>query len=351
MASMAGVESGAAVRLAGVAREQGLPSLAERLALLPDGVAGVLRSVEQQLEELEQRPRGAAEAAAQHLLDAGGKRVRPIVCLLAAEACAPGRRPAVLGELALASELIHAASLLHDDVIDLGEWRRGRPSARLVYGNAASVLGGNLLLVEALQRVGRSGVPGLTEETHRLLHRMIDAESCQLALRGRLDVAERDYLEVVEGKTASVFAWSAGAGARAVGASREMIEALELFGHELGVVFQLVDDLLDLAADPAVIGKAVLQDLETGVLTYPLIHAGRRAPLELRLLLGPRPSGERELGAAVRELAERTGGIRATRSEISRRTERARFALAAVPLGPACETLDALAGRLSARAA
>jgi octaprenyl-diphosphate synthase len=247
--------------------------------------------------------------------------------------------------------LIHAASLLHDDVIDLGEWRRGRPAARLVYGNAASVLGGNLLLVEALERVSRSGVTGLTDKTHRLLHRMIDAESSQLALRGRLDVTEQDYLGVVEGKTASVFAWSAGAGACAVGASGEMVEALELFGHELGVVFQLVDDLLDLASDPAVLGKSVLQDLETGVLTHPLIHAGRRAPLELRRLLGRQSSDERDLGTAVRELAEKTGGLAATRAEISRRTERARFALSAVPLGPASETLDALAGRLSARAA
>jgi geranylgeranyl pyrophosphate synthase len=116
-------------------------------------------------------------------------------------------------------------------------------------------------------------------------------------------------------------------------------------------VFQLVDDLLDLSADPAVLGKSVLQDLETGVLTHPLIHAGRRAPLELRRLLGARRGSESDLGAAVRELAEATGGLDATRSEISRRTERARFALSAVPLGPACETLDALAGRLSARAA
>lgn len=349
MASMS--STAAAARLTGVAREQGLPALAERLALLPDGVRGVLRSVEQELAELERQPRGAAEAAAQHLLDAGGKRVRPIVCLLAAEACAPSRRPAVLGELALTAELIHAASLLHDDVIDLGEWRRGRPAARLVYGNAASVLGGNLLLVEALQRVSRSNVPGLVDETHRVLHRMIEAESAQLALRGRLDVTEQDYFDVVEGKTASVFAWSAGAGARAVGGSGEMVEALELFGHELGVVFQLVDDLLDLAADPAVLGKSVQQDLETGVLTHPLIHVARQAPLELRGLFGSRSGSERDLGESVRRLAERTGGLAATRAEISRRTERARFALSAVPLGPACETLDALAGRLSARAA
>jgi octaprenyl-diphosphate synthase len=327
-----------------------MPTVADRLALLPGDVRAQLAEVEAELQALEPRPRGPARASARHVLDTGGKRVRPILCLLAAESCAPGRRLPELIGVAQATELIHAASLLHDDVIDLGEWRRGRPSARLIYGNAASVLGGNLLLVHALQLVSRTGLPSLMDSTLGVLREMIAAESVQLAARGRLSLTEDEYFEIVGGKTASVFAWSAESGARAAGGSDAVVEALREFGYEVGVTFQLVDDLLDLVQDPAQLGKSVWQDLQTGTLTHPLVHAAQRDPERIAALLAGNGVQGEDLGKAVHALAEETGGLEASRREIERRTERALRLLEPVPAGPARDVLALVAQRLSVRA-
>jgi octaprenyl-diphosphate synthase len=334
-----------------VAEAHQVPGVTEGLALLPPAVRAQLAEIEAEIQELADRPRGLAAASARHVLEAGGKRVRPTLCLLAAEACRPGQRCSGLVGAAQAAELIHAASLLHDDVIDLGEWRRGRPAARLIYGNAASVLGGNLLLVQALHLVGLTPVDGLMDETLSLLRRMIAAESLQLASRGRLSLTESEYFEIVVGKTASVFAWSAEAGARLAGASRETAAALGRFGLEVGVAFQLVDDLLDLVREPEEIGKSVWQDLQTGTLTHPLVHAARRAPDRLAALLAEVGENGAELGRAVRDLAEATGGVVATREEIRRRTASALGELEVLPPSPARDVLALLAEQLASRAA
>jgi octaprenyl-diphosphate synthase len=334
-----------------VAEAHRVPGVAEGLALLPPAVRAQLAEIEAEIQTLADRPRGLAAASARHVLEAGGKRVRPILSLLAAEACRPGRRCPGLVGVAQAAELIHAASLLHDDVIDLGEWRRGRPAARLIYGNAASVLGGNLLLVQALHLVALTRLDGLMEETLELLRRMIAAESLQLASRGRLSLKESEYFEIVVGKTASVFAWSAESGARLAGASREVAAALGRFGQEVGVAFQLVDDLLDLVREPEEIGKSVWQDLQTGTLTHPLVHAAQRSPDRLAAILAETGESGSRLGSAVRDLARETGGVDATRAEIRRRTRAALGELEGLPRTAARDVLALLAEQLSSRGA
>jgi len=251
--------------------------------------------------------------------------------------------------LAQAGELVHCASLLHDDVIDLGETRRGRPAARLVFGNAASVLGGDLLLVQALELAEAAGVPGVLSRLLETLGRMVEAESLQLERRGRLDVSENDYFEVVAGKTAALFEWCAESGARAAGASLAQVRALSSYGAEVGVAFQLVDDILDLVRGAADVGKSVLQDLGSGTLTFPVIRALRNRK-DLRGLLRSLAAGER-LSEASRlgEAIEQAGGIDAGRREVSRRTELAREALRALPKSPARDALHLLAGQLAQR--
>ena len=249
--------------------------LADRLRELEGWIARDLVEVEAELAQLV-RGDSLVERSAHHLLDLGGKHVRPLCVALAARA--GGGFSAAARQLAVAVEMVHSATLLHDDVVDLGETRRGSPTARLVYGNAASIFAGDWLLVEALRRIRTAAVPGLLDEMLAVIEEMILAESVQLESRGRINTALGDYFRVVEGKTAALFRWAMLAGGRAGGLPAESCRALERYGHHLGVAFQAVDDLLDVDGDAALTGKALFADLREGKMTYPLIVALERDP-------------------------------------------------------------------------
>jgi octaprenyl-diphosphate synthase len=255
--------------------------LADRLRELESWIARDLIEVEEELATLV-RGESLVEKSAHHLLDLGGKHVRPL-CVALATRAGGGFSPAAR-QLAVAVEMVHSATLLHDDVVDLGESRRGSPTARLVYGNAASIFAGDWLLVEALRRIRSAGVPGLLDEMLAVIEEMILAESVQLESRGRINTALGDYFRVVEGKTAALFRWAMLAGARAGGLAPEACRALERYGHHLGVAFQAVDDLLDVDGDAALTGKALFTDLREGKMTYPLIVALQRDPSLLPVL-------------------------------------------------------------------
>jgi len=258
----------------------------ERVGDLPASrVAEVQLLVAKELGEIEQLVReriggGVApgKESASHLFEAGGKRVRPLALLLAT-ACF-GAIDARARDLGAAAELVHMATLLHDDVIDDGDQRRGHPTSRRIWGNAVSVLAGDMLLVEALRLAslgassgaagsGSEPRPRNERETHQAtwtelvstLGQLVDGEIIQL--RGRLAVSldEATYFEIVRGKTASLFEWALRAGARTGGARAESIDALGRFGASLGVAFQLVDDLLDYEGDAAHTGKTLFADL------------------------------------------------------------------------------------------
>jgi octaprenyl-diphosphate synthase len=333
-----------------VATRHSLSAVAERLAALPDALEADLARLEGEIKALTTSRNGPVVGAIRHLLAAGGKRIRPTLCLLAGRAFPPNRPVDSLLTLAQAAELVHAASLMHDDVIDLGELRRGRPAPRMIYGNAASVLGGDLLLVQSFDLTQSAGIAGLLEHLLDVLHRMIAAESLQLERRGRTDLDEVDYFEIVSGKTAALFEWCAEAGARAAWAPEASRSALRLYAHEIGITFQLVDDLLDLSKDAASVGKAVLQDIRAGTMTYPVIQAARMRP-EMKKWLKELAVGEEETapGEAVLEMLHTSGFREATRREITRRTERAQRALSVLPVCQARQVLAALATGLAAR--
>ena len=215
-----------------------------------------------------------AHKSVRHLLDQDGKRLRPICVALAARV-GSGFSPAARA-YAVAVELVHNATLLHDDVVDVGDLRRGLPAARVVYGNAASIFGGDWLLIDALGRIQAAGQPDVMERMLAVVKEMVVAESWQLARRGRVRGGASEYFRIIDGKTASLFRWAMFAGARAGGASKDVASALEGYGQKVGVAFQLVDDLLDFAGDPAATGKALLTDLREGKMTYPLILAMER---------------------------------------------------------------------------
>lgn len=216
-----------------------------------------------------------------HLVDSGGKHVRPILCLLAFRAVhGQGTLPT---DLAVTCELLHNATLLHDDVIDEGNVRRGRTTARVVYGNALSVLGGDYLLIKTIEMVSRRG-PEYMGPFVWTLNQLVRGELAQLKRRGSVETTEDEYFGIIEGKTASLFRWAVQSGALAAGAEPRFVEAVCVFGWHVGIAFQLMDDVLDFTADVKILGKSLLSDIQEGKMTLPVILAAREST-DLRTLL------------------------------------------------------------------
>jgi octaprenyl-diphosphate synthase len=251
----------------------------------------------------------------------------------------------------MVAEAAHNSTLLHDDVIDLGEVRRGRPSSRVLFGNGASVLGGDLLLIQALRLIDEAGVDGLMTSMIAVLDRMITSEAFQLENRGRVDVSPAEYFAIIDGKTASLFEWAMEAGARAAGADEVAVQALVRYGKELGYAFQLLDDLLDLTKAPEILGKGVLQDIAGGTVTYPVLLAleGRPA-LGARLTAAVAGDEDPRLVGDLLEAVEASGAVARTRRLVAEHTEAALSALVVIEPGPAAHALSSMAKALAERA-
>lgn len=260
-------------RLESLCAGRGLDSLAHGLHELVAFVGYDLAAFEAEFTRLPRDPRLVGRSATQ-LLDLGGKRLRPM-CLALAARLGSGFDQRAL-DLSVAAELVHSATLLHDDVVDLSDSRRGAPTARAIYGNAASIFAGDWLLVEALRRVHGCQLPHLMVELFDTIEEMIWAESLQLECRGQLTISRDVYFRVVEGKTASLFRWAMRGGAAAGGVDTASADALGEYGRHLGVAFQAVDDLLDLTGDTATTGKELFTDLREGKMTFPVIVALER---------------------------------------------------------------------------
>ena len=329
-----------------------LRDLASRLGELERWIGSELRDFEGELAAVPHGVR-AVQAAARHLLDLGGKHLRPMCVALAAKV-GTGFGPEAR-QLAVAVELVHTATLLHDDVVDVADTRRSQPTARTVYGNAASIFAGDWLLVDALRRVRRTGHLDLLDEMLAIIEEMILAESLQLERRGQIHGDVADYFRVAEGKTAALFRWAMRAGARAGGANLDVARALERFGLELGVAFQIVDDCLDFAGDTGVTGKALYTDLREGKLTYPLLLALAREPkLEAlvaeAIALADVPAAEQApRHRAIAEVIAGTGALADARRAATDRIARAIAALAPVPDGAGKTALITVAEATASR--
>jgi octaprenyl-diphosphate synthase len=330
------------------------------LAAIMPALEADLDAVEQAVASLAADGAGGTPVfgARAHLLACPGKRLRPL-CVALAAACGregtDGRAGAVRA-LATAAELVHAATLLHDDVVDLADARRGTPAARVVFGNAASIFAGDWLLVEALERISASGCGGLLASMLDVIRAMLAAESLQLARRGAAGadatLAERveAYVTIARGKTASLFRWALEAGAIAGGAlDADAVAALGTFGYELGVAFQVVDDVLDVAGDPAETGKAALVDAREGKMTLPLVFAMEEAPA-VGAALARGVASDDEARAIGRAIAGTQALVR-SRAFATAGLERAVARLERVPDGAARRALEAMARTLAARRA
>lgn len=332
-------------QLARVSSARGAPELGARLVELDRFVRADLVEFERELAVL---PRGArvVQQAAHHLLDLRGKHLRPL-CVALASRFGEGFTARARG-LAVAVELVHTATLLHDDVVDVAERRRGQPTAAVVYGNAASIFAGDWLLVAALRRIAASGVDGVLERMLTVIDEMILAESVQLERRGKLGPSAElraSYFTIVEGKTAALFRWAMIAGARAAGLTPAQETALETYGLHLGVAFQAIDDELDFAPDAGGTGKDPLADLREGKITYPLVVAIEREPaLHARIAAAvAHDAPDRDELAAIATAVRATGALAATRKLAEEHVARALEVLGELPHTPVRDALTTVA--------
>ena len=269
-------------------------------------------------EELARQSGAAFEPVAEitsYLLGGGGKRLRPALLLLCN--AYTGRRAKGAIRLAAVVELLHSATLIHDDVIDSADTRRGRPSANSRWGNHRSVLAGDWLYMQSFQMA-------LEERNFRILdilidltQKMVEGELIQLAKIGRIDVTEEDALKLATYKTACLFSGCARLGAVLGGLAEAEEDALADYGRYAGLAFQLVDDLLDFTASAQQIGKPVLSDLKEGKVTLPLIYAMENGHREARGLVA-RVLEEKEFHSVQPEtivsLVHESGALERTRS-------------------------------------
>lgn len=328
--------------LASATERVGLGRLAGRLAEVQGWLAADLTLLEAEMSALSTaESESVAQRAAAHLLAQPGKRIRPICVLLGAQ-IADVPVDDAMRDVAIACELVHAATLLHDDVIDEGTERRGAPAARVVYGNTASILAGDYLLIEALERVSRAKSPPLMTSLLDTIAQMVAAEALQLEQRGCPAPRRETYLRVIEGKTASLFRWALSAATLAAGrvGAPELVH-LARAGTALGLAFQLVDDLLDLEGEPEAIGKDLHADLLQGKVTWPLIIAAEQDP-EILPLLAAMGEGSAVTAAQIAQRIRATDALAETRAFAQAQRAEALDALAALPDGRACRAIRAV---------
>jgi octaprenyl-diphosphate synthase len=208
---------------------------------------------------------------ARYLIESGGKRLRPMLTVAAAQLFAKGNGSAV--NFAAAVEFMHNATLLHDDVVDESDMRRGKPAARMVWGNKASILVGDFLLGQAFMMMVETGDIGALGVLSAASAVMAEGEVFQLSKTGDLTTSAADYAEVIRAKTAVLFEAACEVGAMSGGADEAGRKALATYGLELGNAFQLVDDVLDYGGQSGTLGKNVGDDLREGKMTLPVILA------------------------------------------------------------------------------
>ncbi|WP_084395861.1 polyprenyl synthetase family protein [Henriciella aquimarina] len=278
-----------------------------------------------------------------YIVSAGGKRLRPMLTLAAAHAV--GGTTHGTHALAAAVEFIHTATLLHDDVVDESDLRRGKPAAKSVWGNSASILVGDFLFARAFTLMVETGNLEILNILSNASSVIAEGEVRQLAAQGRLDLPTEDYLAIIEAKTAALFEAAARAGVLS-GGSEEHADALAAYGKNLGLAFQIVDDVLDYGGTTSVIGKVVGDDFREGKITLPVIIARRRGRAEDHAFweraLDIETQEESDLARAI-HLIRTTGAAEATIAEAEAYTGLAKKALRGLPESPWRDVLSDLA--------
>ncbi len=278
-----------------------------------------------------------------YLQSGGGKRLRPMLVLLASRLVGAVTDGSI--RMAAVVEMIHAATLVHDDVIDVAKTRRGRPSSNALWGNHTCVLAGDWLYMQAFQIALRERNFHILDLLIALTQLMVEGELLQLEFIGKIAISEADYMELVDRKTASLFSACARLGAMTGGADESTETRLGEFSWNLGIAFQLVDDVLDFTSNEKVLGKPVGSDLREGKVTLPLIYALEQAtPEEKRAVetVLADASYERVPFAEILRIIERHRGIERVHERAQAFTDKARSMISEFPDSPYQRALSAL---------
>jgi octaprenyl-diphosphate synthase len=307
-------------------------------ALVADDLAAVDAEIKTQLAS----DVALVSQVGDYIVDAGGKRLRPLLVVLAARAA--GATDAAHIPAAALIEFIHTATLLHDDVVDDSAKRRGRDTANEAFGNPASVLVGDFLYSRAFQMMSALESPAVIRVMADATNTIAAGEVLQLMNSGDPDTTEIRYLEVIYRKTARLFEAGAQIAAIVAGAGPDIEAALARYGKHLGIAFQLIDDALDYRGDEQELGKNVGGDLAEGKPTLPLIHALRHGdPVSTALIRTAIEQGGTAEQAPIRAVVESTGGLDYTARLAEDEAVQAMEALADVPASAYRDALAALA--------
>ncbi|WP_229117733.1 polyprenyl synthetase family protein [Enemella evansiae] len=314
-----------------------------------DAVKDRLAVIEERLLESARADTPMVTEAAQHIIAAGGKRFRPLLVVLASQFGGPVADED-LTRAALVVELTHVASLYHDDVMDDADLRRGAPSANRRWQNSVAIMVGDFLFARASETVAELGTDYVALQA-KTFARLVQGQIAETVGPSENDDPLAHYLQVVADKTGSLIATSAVFGGMVSGASAEVLAALEAFGEEIGVVFQLSDDIIDITSTET--GKTPGTDLREGVPTLPTLLALRSddpADDRLKELIGSDLDDDAELAEAI-ALLRAHAAVEDARVEVRRRAEVARGFLAPLPAGPAKDALNALCDQVVTRSA
>ena len=287
---------------------------------------------------------------ARHILFSGGKRLRPLLMVLSARLC--GYAGEDDKKYSTIFEYLHAATLLHDDLVDGAAVRRGKPVAHSVFGNPTTVLVGDFLLARSLSIAAETGRLKVIQTIAAITENMSQGEIQQLANKGRITLAEAEYRQVIENKTAGLIRGACRVGALVAGAPEKQVEQLSDFGYHLGLAFQMADDLLDYVADSRQLGKRTGADLREGKLTLPLIYVlERAAPAHRRwivALVENRDFSQDDFARLV-SLMGHYGGIEYTRRQAALQIDQAKTALDGFEASETRKTLTMIADYALAR--
>jgi octaprenyl-diphosphate synthase len=313
----------------------------DRLAdLARDDMAGVDAIIRARM----QSPVSVIPALADHIVEAGGKRLRPLLAVVCARLT--GARGDAALKLAAAVEFVHTATLLHDDVVDSSRLRRGKLAAHLIWGAPSSVLVGDFLFARAFELMVETGSMRAMEILSRASRVIAEGEVLQLTRAHDLNLSQATYLEIISAKTAELFAAATEAGAVTAGASAAQCAALRAYGHNLGLAFQLADDALDYGGATETLGKNAGDDFREGKATLPLLLAiARTGPREVEFwerAIGRKEQTEADFRRA-RELIVGAGALEATLDLAAEYADNAKAALTVFPVSDRRLGLEGLA--------
>jgi octaprenyl-diphosphate synthase len=313
-------------------------------------IARDLEEMERVLARTLQNSRPGVARLIDHLGHYRGKRLRPALLLLTAHAC--GKVTPAHHTLAAVVEMIHTATLVHDDVLDSASMRRHVPTVNSLWGNQTSILLGDYLFTHAFHLTSTLGNAEACRLIGEATNRVCGGELHQICQRGNLELTEREYFDIVDGKTAELTACCCQLSAVFSGKPADVVERLTAYGRGLGIAFQIADDLLDLIGEERTTGKSLGTDLEQQKLTLPLVHLLENAAPEMatrvRQILGNPANHKRE---ALRPLLEQTGALAYAQRRAEEIARQARAELACLPASPNRAILETLTERVVYRSA